>query len=102
MLLITVATTVSEGSRPARFLSMAHMANTSSPSSNSPRSSMKSARSASPSRHTARFAPCSRNAARALSGCREPQSRLMFIPSGSAPTGTTSAPSSRSTSGATR
>ena len=98
---MTVATTVSRRSSPSRFMRVAHMAMTASPSTICPFSSITITRSASPSRAIPIWAPRLTTSARAWSGCRAPTSRLMLVPFGRTPIAWTLAPSSEKTSGAT-
>jgi hypothetical protein len=101
MLLITVAATAFPCSRPAAFICRLHIRSTASPSTIAPLASTKIARSPSPSNATPRRAPAARTARASDCGCVDPQSRLMFRPSGDAPTSCTSKPSSENSLGAT-
>ena len=101
-LLITVATTALPGSLPQSFRKRAQMNNIASPSTTSPWWSTRITRSPSPSNASPMRQSWSVTARCRPSGCVDPQSRLMFRPSGSTFNATTSKPSWRSTSGAAR
>ena len=98
---ITVATIPPPARRPRSSQVSAMTAMSWSPSITRPRSSVMSTRSASPSSAMPISARTSLTLRARSSGAVEPQSLLMFRPSGSTPSFTTSAPSSHSASGAT-
>ena len=102
-MLITVVTTVFLASVPCFSISAAAIASTSSPSTTLRRLvDENGAVGVAIERDAEVAASTPRPSADSTSGCSAPQSRLMFSPSGSTASGTTEAPSSESTSGATR
>ena len=102
MLLITVATMALPFSRPAAFQCRAHIRSTASPSTMRPCGVDENRPVAiAIERHAHPAAKLADRARESCSGCVDPQSRLMFRPSGCALSTCTSNPSSRNSLGAT-